>query len=257
MTVWLALAGCGILQTPSVGVDAIELSSLDLTGVGLTVDVEVENPLWVDVTMRGLRWELLVRDTAVVRGADMHPRTLMAGATTTLEVPLDFTYDDLWGALGDAFDDETVPYRAAVELDLVTPRGGVTLPVVYEGELPAFRVPSLELVELSWDVQADGRMRIDLGLDLGLPEGFSASQVQWSVDIDAHRVGEGKLSSTPGGKLQLPLFVDASAAASASWDWWWGEARSLIVNVQGNLSTPMGTVPLDLTQRLALSGTPP
>lgn len=251
----LALLGCGLLRSPSPEVRGLSLTHLDREGAGLEVDLAVDNPLWVDVPLQRLGWELSVAERTVASGERQHTLILAAGQATPVPVPVEVRYADLWEAARRIFEPE-IPYRVALELGLLIPTGPITVPIVHEGTLPRLRLPSVDVidVDLSWD---GAWLLLELSLELGLPEGWAMSGLDWSIEVDALQLSKGAVEVSPEGALQLPVRFDPRQTAWASWSWAQGEARILSLGLGGQLQTPLGTVPVAFRQEIALSDPPP
>lgn len=248
----ILLVACS-LRLPSAAVDQISLTSLGLTAASLEVSVAVDNPLWVDVPLEGWRWELTVAGRSVGKGAHHEPLPLAADAVTLVPIPVDFLYADLWAAAGSAGGE--VPYTMAVQLDLATPRGPLTLPMSHEGTLPRLQAPTLDVVALRPSLDG-ARLRLDVDLSVGLPPGLGLESLTWTAAVDEAVIGEGAARVGAQGHLTLPIALDAKQAALASWSALWGEARALHLKLDGRIATPLGSVPVSLDKQVALDQQP-
>lgn len=248
--------GCGVLSVPSAHVDGVSLTSLTMTQASLEVSVGVHNPLWVDVPVRALRWEMRVDDVTLADGVSAKDRVLLAGQNTVLPVPVDIRYADLWAAAKRTARNDGVPYSVLFELDTVTPTGPSTLPLHHVGVLPPLRAPSVDLVDIDVGIEDDGRLRMDLALHLSLPESFRITDVAWAVAVDGVPLSEGRVRADPSGNLRFPVYFDARATAAATWAYAWGEAQALELSLLGQVSTPLGLVPLSVDHVLPLTDAP-
>lgn len=251
MLLWLA--SCGLIGVPSAGVDGVALTRLGMTEAALDVTVGVDNPMWVDLHLEGLRWSLSVASHKIGSGASRLPAVLAARSESPVVVPVSVRYVDLWNAAGATFSGNEIPYRMSLEIDTVTPTGLITVPLVHEGTLPALRPPTIDIVHLDWEVEADGRLRVDLGVDLALPESFAVNRVDWTIDVDGRVLGSGVVAVQSDGVLNIPARLDPAGAAQASWDWLWGTARQLQLAVDGTVGTPLGLVPISTRATFVLS----
>lgn len=255
----LWLASCGLIGVPSASVEGVALTRMGLRDAAFDVTVSVHNPMWVDAHVDGLRWSLNVAQETVAKGASTRPAVLAAQSSSPVVVPVELTYAQLWKGLGNTFSGQEIPYRLSLELDTVTPTGLVTVPMVHEGTLPALRPPEIDIVDLDWEIEPDGRLRLDLGIDLSLPEQFSVNRLDWTVDVDGRVFGSGSVVIQADGMLRFPVRLDAVGAAEAGWNWLWGSAHRLQLALDGTLGTPFGPVPLSTRGSIALreQTTPP
>lgn len=250
MVLWLA--SCGLIGVPTASVEGVALTGMTLTEASMDVTVGVDNPMLVDLHSEGLRWSFDVGSQTVAKGTSSAPAMLAAGARSPITVPLTIGYADLWNAVGEGFSGSELPYKLSLELDAITPMGEMTLPLVYEGALPPLRAPSIDIVDLAWEVEADGRLRVDLSLKLGLPESFSLTRLDWTVDVDGRVLGSAAVDVRADGALRFPVRLDPRGAAEASWDWLTGSARELRLVLDGTVGTPLGTIPLATRTSLVL-----
>ncbi len=248
--------GCGVLSAPTADVDGVSVTSLGLTEAEVQIGVGVHNPLWVDVPVDALRWEMRVADVTLGDGVSSQQHVLPSQQRTVLPVPVQIRYADLWAAAKETMSNEGVPYTVLFELDTQTPRGPETLEMRHDGQLPVLRAPSLDLVDIDVGIEDDGRLRVELGLHLGLPQDYSIVDLQWGVSVDGVSLTDGRVQADGSGTLRLPVFFDARATAEATWAYAWGEAKAMQVMLSGNVSTPFGTVPLSLDRQVALSEAP-
>ena len=250
MVVLSAMIGCGLLGLPDADVADVALTHLGLEGASLEVAVAIDNPLWVELPIEAFRWDLTVAGQRVAEGIHDAPVVLEPGADSLVAIPIHFRYADLW-EVAKASTAQQLPYVVTLQLDAWTPRGTVTVPITHAGTLPRLRFPSLDLIDV--DLSRRGsQFTVAVSLHLDLPEGLEVGSLDWAIDVDALRLGQGGIRVGDRGQIVIPFTVDASHTATASWAWWWGEAHELVLSLSGEVITPLGTVPIGLEHRIDL-----
>jgi len=140
----LVVSGCGTFgfREPEVTLENVSLGSLGLRGGTLLVSLRVRNPNGFSLGAERLHYELAVRDpdargdTAWVDFADgtFDERfTVSAGATETVQVPVEFSYSGLGGAGSSILRSGSFTYRARGRVEVRTPVGVREVPFTKRG----------------------------------------------------------------------------------------------------------------------------
>jgi LEA14-like dessication related protein len=144
LLVLVMLAACGSFgfRQPRVTLDGVQLGGLGLRGGTLLVSLRVENPNGFALNAERLRYDLALRDpdaagdTAWIdfaTGTFDREFTVGAGATETVQIPVEFSYAGLGGAASSILRNGTFHYRANGEVDVDTPIGTRAVPFKKRG----------------------------------------------------------------------------------------------------------------------------
>jgi LEA14-like dessication related protein len=127
----MPLAGCaGAYQQPEVQLEGIRVGGIGLRGGTLYAQVMVSNPNRFDLETRSLTYDLEVTHPqqagewiSFAQGTIDERVRVGSRSSTILEVPVQFRYDDMGGALRSILDTGTFNYRVSGDVRLAEPIG--------------------------------------------------------------------------------------------------------------------------------------
>ena len=125
------LAGCvGRVRQPEITLTGVRLSGLGLRGGSMVAELEIKNPNGFDVETRSISYDLQVSD----RDAANNPTWVQFAkgtlddkvkvgdhGTTKVQIPIEFRYDAVSGALRSIMDRGTFNYRVEGVVGLKEP----------------------------------------------------------------------------------------------------------------------------------------
>lgn len=131
MLVVLLAAGCsGAYQQPEVQLEGIRVGGIGLRGGTLYAQVLVSNPNRFDLETRSLTYDLQVTHpddpadwVSFAQGTIDERVRVGSRSSTILEVPVQFRFDDMGGALRQILDTGTFNYRVTGDVRLAEPIG--------------------------------------------------------------------------------------------------------------------------------------
>lgn len=139
----LAAASCvPSFRQPEVAVEGVRLGSIGLRGGLLLVNLRVTNPNSFGLSANGLRYDLALDrapepgDTTWIdfaSGTYDRPFSVGARQTSTVEIPVEFTFAGLGSAGMSLIRSGTFEYRARGTVDVNTPIGARTVPFTKRG----------------------------------------------------------------------------------------------------------------------------
>jgi len=224
------LTGCGWATSAQLG--DLSVHELSMEGLSGELAVEVDNP-WPVSSEVTADWALDVRDEVLAHG-EAGPTVIAASESTTLRLPVQLGWQELWAAAGGA--GQPTPYRATVQVTGTSPLGAWTVPVVYEGELPAVRLPELSGLGIAVDEVSLARLRLRLLASTDVP----IEALAWHVRLGSEAVAHGTLARADG-RVELPVVFELSrglAALRTVLD------RGAEASLTGQVDTPLGPLPL-------------
>jgi LEA14-like dessication related protein len=127
----IPLLGCaGAYRQPEVQLEGIRLGGIGLRGGTLYAQVMVTNPNRFDLETRSLTYDLEVTHpqqagewVSFAQGVVDERVRVRSRSSTILEVPVQFRYDDMSGALRSILDTGTFTYRVSGDVRLAEPVG--------------------------------------------------------------------------------------------------------------------------------------
>lgn len=155
----ILITGCSgfgdIFKKPTASIESIEITRLDFTSVSLMVNVEVENPNAVGLTLSAYDYGLHVAEVSMVEGRQEEMTALKANGVSLISVPVDVTFKQLVSAGTSIITDDVIPVDIRMGLEIALPyMGTVRLDLSGGTEIPAIRPPvirpaSLKVKDLS------------------------------------------------------------------------------------------------------------
>ena len=131
--------GKQMLKEPVVTLKDVKLLGLGVTGGTLDVSLGVFNPNEFRLDGTRLTYQIFADSTAVGGGTMDQKFTVQNGDSTTLHLPLTFTYSGLGAAARQIQNQGSVTYRVKGEIEVATPIGRFTRPYDQSGRYTLFR----------------------------------------------------------------------------------------------------------------------
>ena len=133
-----ASLGRGIFQEPIVNFKDLRVRGLGLSGGSLDVYLNVYNPNQFRLDATRLTYRLLVGESELGQGALDSRFTVQNGDSTTVRIPVDFTYAGIGNAARQMMQSGSVPYTVTGDVTVATPLGNFTRPYTGHGRFSAF-----------------------------------------------------------------------------------------------------------------------
>lgn len=139
----LLLAACaGSYRQPQVNLQSVQLGGLGLRGGTLLVNLAVVNPNRFALNAQQLQYNLLLGDPAAAgdtawidfaSGVYDQAFSVAARDSSTVQIPVEFTYAGLGSAASSILRSGTFDYRARGAVDVRTPLGTYAVPFQKRG----------------------------------------------------------------------------------------------------------------------------
>ena len=140
-----AVAGCaslglgGAFKEPIVNFKDLRVRGLGLTGGSLDAYLNVYNPNGFRLDATRLTYTVTVGDNAQVGTGALDSRfTVQNKDSTTIRIPIDFTYAGIGAAARQMMQSGSVPYNVTGDITVGTPVGNFTVPYSGTGRFSAF-----------------------------------------------------------------------------------------------------------------------
>ena len=138
-----AVAGCATLgmggfKEPIVTFKDLRVRGLGLTGGSLDAYLSVYNPNGFRLDATRLSYRVSVGDNQLGTGALDSRFTVQDRDSTTIRIPVDFTYAGICGAARQMMQSGSVPYTVTGDVTVATPVGNFTVPYSGTGRFSAF-----------------------------------------------------------------------------------------------------------------------
>lgn len=144
-----ATAACSMLgsqafQQPVVQLQDVAVQGLGLTGGQLAVKLNVFNPNGYRLDATRLSYNVVIGDGSTSSTANLASGTLdsrftvQSGDSTTVTIPVGFTYAGIGAAARQLMNSGAVPYRVTGDVTVGTVVGNFTVPYSSTGRFTAF-----------------------------------------------------------------------------------------------------------------------
>lgn len=139
-----AIAGCASLgalggfKQPVVNFKDLRVRGLGLTGGSLDAYLSVYNPNGFKLDATRLTYTVKVGENPLGTGALDSRFTVQDNDSTTIRIPVDFTYAGIGNAARQMMNSGSVPYTVDGDVTVATPAGNFTVPYSGSGRFSAF-----------------------------------------------------------------------------------------------------------------------
>jgi LEA14-like dessication related protein len=139
----IAIGGCATLgragfKEPIVSFKDLRVRGLGLTGGSLDAYLSVYNPNGFRLDATRLTYNVKVGDNPLGTGALDSRFTVQNNDSTTVRIPIDFTYAGIGAAARSMMNSGSVPYTVDGDVTVATPVGNFTVPYTGSGRFSAF-----------------------------------------------------------------------------------------------------------------------
>jgi LEA14-like dessication related protein len=128
----------GNFAEPIVTFKDLRVRGLGLSGGSLDAYVNVYNPNGFKLDATRLTYKVLVGENQLGTGALDSRFTVQDKDSTTIRIPLDFTYAGIGAAARQMMQSGAVPYTISGDVTVATPLGNFTRPYTGTGRFSAF-----------------------------------------------------------------------------------------------------------------------
>lgn len=134
-----ATLGRGIFKEPVVNFQEVRLNGLGLTGGSLDVILSIYNPNGFKLDATRLTYNLMMDTVSVASGALDRNFMVQGGDSSTVTIPVNFTYAGIGRAGQELMQSGTVNYRVVGDFTVSTPLGSFTRPYDQAGRFSPLR----------------------------------------------------------------------------------------------------------------------
>jgi LEA14-like dessication related protein len=242
--------GCTSLQRPEIRSVRSRITAIDLRGVSLMFDVEVNNPYLVALKAPRFQYAIDIEGNEFIKSESPVDADLPAGRVGTISLPVRFGYVELWRTYRALADATEAKYQMRATFPVSALGQQFNLPVSHSGTIPVLRPPQVSMgrVRMS-DVSVSGA-KVIAEATLRNPNAFSLglNKLGYTLTLGDVPVGSltastaGSIAAGASGKVDFGGEITARAALlrllqGASL----GEPK---VSLGGAVETPYGLAPM-------------
>ncbi len=169
----------------------MEIEDISFDKIDILFTISVENPYPMGLTLAGYDYDLLIEESSFISGRSSEELRVSSGDTSTISLPLSFTFKELREVLRKTEGKREAPYTLNVGLDIDVPLASKDFRVEKssEGSLPVPNLPEVSLKELI--ITNFGRTIISLeyGIKVNNPNTFEIDlgELEYSLSVDNNR----------------------------------------------------------------------
>lgn len=133
-----ASLGMGGFKEPIVSFKDMKVRGLGLTGGSLDAYLSIYNPNGFTLNATRLTYNAMVGQNQLGTGVVNSAFAVQSGDSTTIRIPIDFTYAGIGAAAQQMMQSGAVPYTITGDVTVATPLGSFTRPYTGTGRFTAF-----------------------------------------------------------------------------------------------------------------------
>ncbi len=207
------LAGCAALKTvglqePTAKVKGVHLTSLSFEQLGLAVQVAVQNPNAVSLTLAGYDYELKLGDTPLLSGLQEQAVTVQRKSESLVEIPVTLRFAELFDRVQGLVHQDSTDLSLAANLWVDAPVLGRTkIPLKASHKVPVLKLPELSIEGVRAKMVSLTSAEIGLQVRVRNPNslGFHIPQLSYALTLQDKVPANGVLQD-----LQLPAHGTAN-----------------------------------------------
>jgi len=221
-TVWAAsLCGCQI-KKPTVELQDIEVTGIDLVKLEATFTFKVTNPNAFDIKLRRVDYELKTPEGLFASGRQDQPLTLPGGQAAMMHLPVSVRHTKLMEVARKIESGEGCPYEMDTRSRFRVWWLDLTVPSRHVGKVPAFQPPRVSFktakvtLELNPVVQVVLNVTNPNGFDLPSAEVSGSLRCGGEVLLELRKC---PATAMPAGKtveMVIPIVVGAHTAVNVT-----------------------------------------
>ena len=142
----LVLSGCALnslarMESPTVDVTGVKLLGTTLAGADVLVQLRVDNPNDVALTLDGISYKLRLNEQPLLNGQYDKQVQIAPSGRTAVELPLTIQFVDLYRVIQTLQNKKNPEYALEADLRFAVPvLGEVSVPVTQTGKVPVDRL---------------------------------------------------------------------------------------------------------------------
>ncbi|MFP4331377.1 MAG: LEA type 2 family protein [Spirochaetaceae bacterium] len=215
----------GSLERPTAQVTGVEISDLTFREITLLFDLEITNPNQVEVNLAGFDYDFAVEERPFLRGENRDGLLIPGMESSTVELPVTVTYQELLQTVDNLTDDRESPYSLEVGFSFDLPGlGPVRVSARRDGTIPVVELPRVALGQLRLEAVDFAGASMLLMVVIENPNNFGGriEELGFSFAVDGRPWGEGELSGgyevPPTGRVEveLPVYVNFLAVGGSA-----------------------------------------
>lgn len=250
MAIVLLTGGCSTIRRPEVRGVKPHITSIDLQGVSMVLDVEVNNPYPVRLHVPRFDYAIDIQGQPFIASQAPAETDLPAQQVGTIALPARFGYTELWRTYQALADASEVDYRLRASFPITALGQTYELPVSHSGKLPVLRLPSISFGDVDVSGVSTSGARVSAQATLSNPNVFALGLGDLAYHLRLGEVPVGAVTAStvntiaPGASGQLNLVGEVTARAALMKLLAGSSLGRPTLVLSGAVQTPYGSVPV-------------
>jgi LEA14-like dessication related protein len=256
------------IQQPTLSTDRVRLGNLSFEAVDLILNVKINNPNPIGVSLTGFDYDLQIAGSSLVKGDQKSRQTISAGGQSTLQIPVKLVFQDLYRAVQTLKNQDSAAYKIGCGLVFDLPiLGSVRIPASQSGKLPMIRLPQIKISSLKIKKMSLTGADLELALGVSNPNAFTfgLKKLNYTLTVNGSSWASGALTdNSPVGKksdttIRIPISLDfLEVGQTVAQLLSGGKALDCRLTGDMNVGTSMpefgdASIPFDLANRISLT----
>jgi LEA14-like dessication related protein len=208
-------------RKPTAQIEGIRLTGLDVNGVDLVFDVNVQNPNAFTIDLADFDYDLQLFEQSFIKGRQSAGVNLAAERASRIEVPLRLGFKQLLNSYQQLKRADQASYRLDLGLGFKMPViGSLRIPVEFEGDFPVPKIPDFSIKSLAVKRLTLNEAEVLLQLGVENPNSFSLmlQQLDYDLKLNGAVIGKGLIRQPVdimqggSGVVNIPLSIDLAQA---------------------------------------------
>ena len=246
----LALAtGCS--SRPEIRAVRPHVTGIDLQGVSLTFDVDIDNPYPIALRAPRFQYGIDIEEAEFIKSQAPVELDVPAGQVGTATLPARLEYAQLWRTYQSLANANEVKYRLRGTIPVSALGQTHELPLSHSGTLPVFRLPRIDVNKVDFSETTLSKAKATVAATIRNPNAFAlgAKGLGYALllgDTPLGTLSAATLESIPaGGTGELKLSGEITARSALARILQGGGFSDARVTPTGTIETPYGPVKLE------------
>lgn len=223
------LSGCALMDTvvnpqePVIRLQTARIKDINFDNATLEFDLGILNSNEIDIASTGGKYNLNVCGIPLCKGDIKEKIEIPAYKESTLKLPVQVAYKDIYETIARAKESNSVPYNLMTEIGVDLPvLGEMRIPLTHKGEVPILKRPAISLDGCDIKKFSLSGADMSIGLNVYNPNdvAFNVDAINYALTMNDSSLVKGAqkdgFTIPPLGRktLQIPVKIDFFSAGS-------------------------------------------
>ena len=223
----LAFWGCqsfsSVIAEPRLFFNSVDIAGINIEGVNLIANVDVENPNGFSIPMPNIDWELFINNASFTQGSMKDNKSIGSRERVTLALPLAVSYDGLYRSVTSLIESygsgsPEAAYNIAMGISFPIPFiENKVYKLDFSGALPLPQLPKLSLGQMRVSKMDLSGLELACGINVENPNLFPIPFPKINWDYGVNGVSVAKSSFAGAGNIAAGVTGVANIIVKASY----------------------------------------